>query len=90
MATKLAVKEMKKLIDWWRNRPRLFNRPRAEYIQGVGWPIINDLDEALVAAGYCKVDCEDVQWVLHSYHWHRGNDMQFIDAMLKEPYLTGR
>ena len=76
-------------INWWRNRPRFFKRSRAEYIQGVGWPISNDLDKALVAAGYHKVDCEDVQWVLHCYHWHRGNDMQFIDAMLKEPLLVG-
>ena len=83
-----VIEGMKRLVLWWRNRPRLSKRSRAEYIKGVGWPIIHDLDDALAAAGYRKVGCEDVQWVLHRYHWHRGNDMQFIDAMLKEPLLT--
>lgn len=77
-------------ISWWRNRPRFFKRPRAEYIEGVGWPIINDLNDALTAAGHQPVCCEDLDWVLHCYHWHRGNDMQFIEDMLKKPLLTKR
>ena len=79
---------MRKLLAWWRNRPPFFDRSRAEYIDGVGWPIINDLDAALVKAGYHKVSCEDVEWVLHRYHWHRGNDQGFINAMLQETLLT--
>ena len=84
-----VIEGMKRLVMWWRNRPPLFDRPRGQYVEGVGWPIINDLNEALVAAGHCEVDCEDLEWVLHKYHWHRGNDRHFIDAMLKEPLLVG-
>ena len=80
---------MKKLIEWWRNQPRLFKRSRAEYVEGTGWPIINDLNDALVVAGHCKVGAEDVEWVLHCYHWHRGSDRQFIDEMLKTTLLVG-
>jgi hypothetical protein len=62
-ATNRGNRKMTKLMEWWRNRPRLFNRSRAEYVEGTGWPIINDLNDALVVAGQCRVGAEDVEWL---------------------------
>jgi hypothetical protein len=79
---------LRTFLNWWHNRPRFFDRPGGQYVEGVGWPIVNDLNDALAAAGHRPVSCEDLQWVLHKYHWHRGSDRAFIDAMLQESILT--